>query len=95
MSVTLIIGTAVVVASCIAFVAVGAAYSWDVTAIGHGRWTRAVGACALLALTVLGVWDRRHAQLPAVAIAMAGAGLTFGFVIAHAKLSKKVRDTSS
>lgn len=95
MPVTLIIGTVVVMASCVAFVAVGAAYRWDVTAPGYGRWIRIVGAAALVGLAGIGAWDRRSEPLLAVIVAVLGVALATVFVIVHARLSARVRDTSS
>ena len=95
MPVTLLIGTAFVAVSCVAFVAVGAAYRWDVTAPGYGRWIRVIGAAALLGITGLGAWDRRGEPFVAVLVAVLGVALAAAFVIVHARLSAKVRDASS
>jgi hypothetical protein len=95
MPVTLIIGTAIVVASCAAFVAVGAAYRWDVTAPAYGRWIRGIGAVALLGITGLGAWDRRDEPFVATVVAVLGVALSAAFVIVHARLSAMVRDRSS
>ena len=95
MPVTLIIGAGIVMLACVAFVAVGSAYRWDVTAPGYGRWIRIVSVLALLGLSGLGVWDRRTEPGVAAAIAIIGIALAVVFVRVHVRLSEKVRRTVS
>jgi hypothetical protein len=55
---TTLFAAALLIIASLAFVAVGAVYKWDVTAPGYARWTRVVGAMAVLGLAAVAAWDR-------------------------------------
>lgn len=82
------LASGVVVIACIAFMAVGAAYKWDVMSPGYGLWTRAVGVVALVGIVVTAVWDRLGEPKVAIAAAVVGVSLSAGFVWAHRLLSR-------
>ncbi len=81
------LASGVVVVSCVAFVAVGTAYKWDLTSPGYGRWTRVVGVLALMGIAVTTVWDRLNEPMVAFAAVVVGVALSAAFVWAHRLLS--------
>ena len=85
------LASGVVAVACIAFVAVGTAYKWDVASIGYGRWTRVVGVIALMGVAITAVWDRLREPMVVFAAVVAGATLSAAFVWAHRLLSCHLR----
>lgn len=81
------LASAVVAVSCIAFMAVGTAYKWDLTSEGYGRWTRTIGALSLIGVVATAVWDRLKEPRVAVAATVVSVTLSAGFVWAHRLLS--------
>lgn len=91
MSVTLIIAAAIVIVSSLGFIVVGSVYDWNVTAVGYGRWTRAIGMIAVLSLAGVTAWDRLDEPLLAAGIALLGIALAAGFAVVHRRLQERVR----
>ena len=84
------LASGVVVVSCIALLAVGAAYKWDLTSPGYGRWTRGVGVISLMGISITAVWDRLNEPMVAFAAVVVGTVLSAAFVWAHRLLSCKL-----
>jgi len=91
MSPTLIVAVAIVLASSIGLVVVGAAYGWDLTSRGYARWTRVIGVLAVVGLTAVTAWSRRGEPGVVAAIIVGGVVLSVGFVLLHRHLTARVR----
>ena len=91
MSPTQIVAVAIVLASSIGIVLVGAAYKWDLTSKGYARWTRVIGVLAVVGLTAITAWSRRGEPGVVAAIIVGGAALAVGFVLLHRHLAARVR----
>lgn len=92
MTPTIFYASAVVIAACIGFMVIGSAYHWDVRAEGYGRWTRLLGAVALLGIALASVSDRLDEPQVAVGAVVAGGLLAAGFVWAHKALTRRLED---
>ena len=95
MSATLIVATAVVIASCIGFVVVGTVYKWDIASPGYGRWTRRIGVIAVIGMAGATAWARVEQPLLAVGIVLLGVALAAAFAVVHRRLEEKVRQALS
>lgn len=93
MSPPVFIASGVVIVASLLFMAVGAAYRWDLTSAGYGRWTRGIAVVALMTIAVVSVWDQRSEPLVMIAAVFVGAVLASGFVWAHRRLSARLRDS--
>lgn len=93
MSPTLIASAAILVVASAAFVAIGAAYKWDLMSPGYGFWTRAAGAAAVMALAAATAWSKVDQPLIAAAIVFGGAALAVGYVWLHRVLTERLRAT--
>jgi len=87
--------TGVVTAACIVFLVVGTVYRWDLMSPGYGRWTRIVGAAALVGIALVTVWDRLSEPMVAFAAVFVGGALAAGFIWAHRLLSRRLFDMSA
>ncbi|MBN2248094.1 MAG: hypothetical protein JW733_05290 [Coriobacteriia bacterium] len=83
----------VVITACVAFLVVGTVYRWDLTSPGYGRWTRIVGALALIGIALAAVWERLDEPMVAFAAVVAGGAFAAAFVWAHRQLSRRLRAT--
>lgn len=94
MSLTTIVAAAIVILGSIALVVVGNLYRWDMASPGYGRWTRIVGAVSVCALAVVAAWSRVDEPLVAALVLVAGVALAVGYVEAHKRLTRRLREVS-
>ena len=94
MSLTTILAAAIVILGSIALVVVGNLYRWDMAAPGYGRWTRRVGAVSVIALAAVAAWSRIGEPLVALLVLAAGIALAVGYVEAHKRLTRRLREVS-
>jgi hypothetical protein len=92
MSPTLIAAALIVIIASAAFVAVGTAFRWNVTAPGYGLWTQVVGAVAVLGLAGVSAWSRIDSPLLAGLVMVAGVALAVIYVLVHRRLTRRVRE---
>ena len=90
------LSSAVVILACVGFMVVGTVYKWDVTSSGYARWTRAIGALALVAIALVLVWDRFDDLRVVAAATFLGVVLASAYVWMHRRVTERVsRDMGS
>ena len=94
MSLTTVLATAIVILGSIALVVVGNPYRWNMASPGYGRWTRIVGAVSVCALAVVAAWSRVDEPLVAALVLVVGVALAVGYVEAHKRLTRRLREVS-
>lgn len=94
MSLTTMLAAAIVILGSVALVVVGNLYRWDMASPGYGRWARTIGAVSVCALAVVAAWSRIDEPLVAALILVAGVALAVGYVEAHKRLTRRLREVS-
>ncbi|MHB8762024.1 MAG: hypothetical protein ACYC6J_06510 [Coriobacteriia bacterium] len=92
MPVLMVVAAGIVVAASAAFLVIGMAYGWDMTAEGYGLWTRVTGVVAVMALAGVAAWSEMNAPLAALAIIVGGIVLSVVYVFLHRRLTERVRE---
>jgi Flp pilus assembly pilin Flp len=94
MSVTTIVAAAIVIVASVALVLVGNAYRWNLSSPGYGRWTRIMGAVAVVGLAGVAAWSRIETPLVAALVVLVGVALAAGYVLLHRRLTERLTAVS-
>jgi len=87
------VAVGIVVVASLALMGAGWVFRWDVMSAGYNLSARVIGAVALLALVLVAAYAKRDAPLMAGSILVGGVGLAIGFIVLHARLTRRLRAT--